>query len=112
MASLCFSPRPPGSHWEIGDDFGDGRDGEIRTHDHLNPIQVRYQTAPRPDRSESTASRLTILSSGSRRAQKPEKLPRLNQRLLKTETQLFYLLGDITVKLLRFFVLAAGAFSW
>ncbi len=26
-----------------------GRDGEIRTRDHLNPIQVRYQTAPRPD---------------------------------------------------------------
>ncbi len=27
-----------------------GRDGEIRTPDPLNPIQVRYQTAPRPDR--------------------------------------------------------------
>jgi hypothetical protein len=25
-----------------------GRDGEIRTRDPLNPIQVRYQTAPRP----------------------------------------------------------------
>ena len=27
-----------------------GRDAEIRTRDPLNPIQVRYQTAPRPDR--------------------------------------------------------------
>ena len=27
-----------------------GRDGEIRTPDPLNPIQVRYQTAPRPGR--------------------------------------------------------------
>ncbi len=27
-----------------------GRDGEIRTPDPLNPIQVRYQTALRPDR--------------------------------------------------------------
>jgi hypothetical protein len=27
-----------------------GRDGEIRTRDPLNPIQVRYQAAPRPDR--------------------------------------------------------------
>ena len=26
-----------------------GRDGEIRTRDPLNPIQVRYQAAPRPD---------------------------------------------------------------
>ena len=28
---------------------GDGRGGEIRTHDPLYPKQVRYQTAPRPD---------------------------------------------------------------
>jgi hypothetical protein len=27
-----------------------GRDGEIRTRDPLNPIQVRYQAALRPDR--------------------------------------------------------------
>src|SRR6266542_5956872 len=27
-----------------------GRDAGIRTRDPLNPIQVRYQTAPRPDR--------------------------------------------------------------
>jgi hypothetical protein len=26
-----------------------GRDGEIRTRDPLNPIQVRYQAALRPD---------------------------------------------------------------
>ena len=26
-----------------------GRNGEIRTHDPLHPIQVRYQTALRPD---------------------------------------------------------------
>ena len=26
-----------------------GRDGGIRTRDPLNPIQVRYQAAPRPD---------------------------------------------------------------
>ena len=26
-----------------------GRGGPIRTGDHLNPIQVRYQTALRPD---------------------------------------------------------------
>ena len=30
-----------------------GRDAGIRTRDPLNPIQVRYQTAPRPDRSEA-----------------------------------------------------------
>jgi hypothetical protein len=28
-----------------------GRDAEIRTRDPLNPIQVRYQAAPRPDRN-------------------------------------------------------------
>jgi hypothetical protein len=28
-----------------------GRDGEIRTRDPLNPIQVRYQAALRPDRA-------------------------------------------------------------
>ncbi len=28
-----------------------GRGGEIRTHDPLYPKQVRYQTAPRPDRA-------------------------------------------------------------
>jgi hypothetical protein len=32
-----------------------GRDGGIRTRDPLNPIQVRYQAAPRPDRVTSTA---------------------------------------------------------
>ena len=31
-------------------DLVDGRGGEIRTHDPLYPKQVRYQTAPRPDR--------------------------------------------------------------
>ena len=30
--------------------FESGRGGEIRTHDPLYPKQVRYQTAPRPDR--------------------------------------------------------------
>ena len=30
-----------------------GRDGEIRTPDPLNPIQVRYQTAPRPGRRKT-----------------------------------------------------------
>jgi hypothetical protein len=30
--------------------FSFGRDAGIRTRDPLNPIQVRYQTAPRPDR--------------------------------------------------------------
>ena len=29
-------------------EFGNGRGGEIRTHDPLYPKQVRYQTAPRP----------------------------------------------------------------
>jgi hypothetical protein len=29
--------------------FKVGRDGGIRTHDHLNPIQVLYQTEPHPD---------------------------------------------------------------
>ena len=36
-----------------GDPYGSpfsGRGGEIRTHDPLYPKQVRYQTAPRPDR--------------------------------------------------------------
>jgi hypothetical protein len=28
-----------------------GRDGEIRTRDPLHPMQVRYQAAPRPDRT-------------------------------------------------------------
>src|SRR6266511_6387122 len=30
-----------------------GRDAGIRTRDPLNPIQVRYQTAPRPDRGRA-----------------------------------------------------------
>ncbi len=34
--------------------FGiNGRDGGIRTRDPLNPIQVRYQAAPRPDPDEN-----------------------------------------------------------
>ncbi len=35
--------------WRRRDKKRIGRDGEIRTPDPLNPIQVRYQTAPRPD---------------------------------------------------------------
>ena len=34
---------------ESGGGLKAGRDGEIRTHDPLNPIQVRYQAALRPD---------------------------------------------------------------
>ena len=33
-----------------------GRDGGIRTRDPLNPIQVRYQAAPRPDRRRHRAA--------------------------------------------------------
>ena len=33
---------------EIGEGLLTGRAGEIRTPDHLNPIQVRYQAALRP----------------------------------------------------------------
>src|SRR5690606_34838797 len=32
-----------------------GRDGGIRTHDHLNPIQVLYQTEPHPEESRPKA---------------------------------------------------------
>ena len=32
-----------------------GRGGAIRTLDLLNPIQVRYQAAPRPEADESTS---------------------------------------------------------
>ena len=35
----------------------DGRGGEIRTHAPLYPKQVRYQTAPRPDREAHLANR-------------------------------------------------------
>ena len=35
----------------------DGRGGAIRTLDLLNPIQVRYQAAPRPEGDESTTHR-------------------------------------------------------
>ena len=41
-----------------------GRDGEIRTPDPLNPIQVRYQTAPRPDR-RGTSDLITFAGQGS-----------------------------------------------
>ncbi len=34
-----------------------GRGGAIRTLDLLNPIQVRYQAAPRPEGDESTTRR-------------------------------------------------------
>ena len=37
----------------------DGRGGAIRTLDLLNPIQVRYQAAPRPEIDESTIRRRT-----------------------------------------------------
>jgi hypothetical protein len=33
--------------------FRNGRDGGIRTHDHLNPIQVLYQTEPHPEENPS-----------------------------------------------------------
>ena len=45
-----------------------GRDGEIRTHDLLNPIQARYQAALRPDRSASFLSQ----ASNQPRRTKPE----------------------------------------
>ena len=37
-----------GEDWRLS-----GRDGEIRTRDPLNPIQVRYQAALRPDLRKS-----------------------------------------------------------
>ena len=51
------------------EESSNGRDGEIRTRDPLNPIQVRYQTAPRPDRAafSTQSSRLaTTHRSGDR----------------------------------------------
>ncbi len=40
----------PSRHWPPPlEREASGRGGAIRTHDHLHPIQVRYQTAPRPD---------------------------------------------------------------
>ena len=48
---------------------GGGRGGEIRTHDPLYPKQVRYQTAPRPDRA-------VLLSSRATAAQAPQSLHR------------------------------------
>ena len=47
-----------------------GRDGGIRTRDPLNPIQVRYQAAPRPDRvtSEGRGSIRARAGSSSARA--------------------------------------------
>jgi hypothetical protein len=35
-----------------------GRDGEIRTRDPLNPIQVRYQAALHPDRRRAARTRI------------------------------------------------------
>lgn len=34
----------------LGESQGLGRGGEIRTHDHLHPMQVRYQAALRPEK--------------------------------------------------------------
>src|SRR5213596_1622223 len=45
----------------------DGRDGGIRTRDPLNPIQVRYQTAPRPDRRRAFEQGRLCMSNGERR---------------------------------------------
>ena len=39
---LCVSVLP--ASWTAG------RGGEIRTHDHLHPMQVRYQAALRPEK--------------------------------------------------------------
>jgi hypothetical protein len=36
-------------HLAKGVGFGIGRDGGIRTHDPLHPMQVRYQAALRPE---------------------------------------------------------------
>lgn len=43
-----------------------GRDGEIRTRDPLNPIQVRYQAAPRPDRDDRCYRNRAMMTSSSR----------------------------------------------
>lgn len=45
-----------------------GRDGEIRTRDPLNPIQVRYQAAPRPDRTARSYRKRAMITSSSRLA--------------------------------------------
>ena len=46
--------RPPAAYRGPISCSGDGRGGAIRTLDLLNPIQVRYQAAPRPDGSKDS----------------------------------------------------------
>ncbi len=51
-------------------DQGLGRGGEIRTHDHLHPMQVRYQAALRPGKRYKLYQSKVIenLAKGIRRA--------------------------------------------
>ena len=49
-----------------------GRDAGIRTRDPLNPIQVRYQTAPRPDRSGAFEQGRARKSNAAQR-ERPER---------------------------------------
>ena len=48
-----------------------GRDAGIRTRDPLNPIQVRYQTAPRPDRKRAFEQEGLTESNGEKRRARP-----------------------------------------
>ncbi len=49
-----------------------GRDGGIRTHDHLNPIQVLYQTEPHP---------VTNFSVEGRKVTKTARFPSMKYNL-------------------------------
>jgi hypothetical protein len=62
-----------------------GRDAGIRTRDPLNPIQVRYQTAPRPDRDGA-------LKQGKGRGVKPAARRLLLSAAVQDPNDLFELL--------------------
>src|SRR5262245_53842170 len=68
---------------------GVGRDAEIRTRDPLNPIQVRYQAAPRPDR-ELLSRRLRI--------EEGKDLAGLLEGLLDPRAQRLYPFRGVDVK--------------
>src|SRR5258706_2599066 len=60
-------------------DLRTGRGGEIRTRDHLHPMQVRYQAALRPDASESITEACTDFRTAA-------QVPRQRQISLTTFT--------------------------
>ena len=76
-----------------------GRDAGIRTRDPLNPIQVRYQTAPRPDRKRRFEQVSSAESNRAARVGIPEHSCQKSGRLVNWASNPIPVVPEIVVVL-------------